>query len=149
MTSSVEKRNHTKFCEFHGEVGHNTDECMHLKIQIEEMLKAGKLSRLIKELKHNSGKEQPKTAKKRETSVKDKALVILMDWRRRTLRFGLDEFRGRKVTVSVQRNYWKTRSHEIASSSVNGSWDAENPDGRWSNYPKKRQAGFAGIRIRF
>ncbi|GKA83267.1 reverse transcriptase domain-containing protein [Tanacetum coccineum] len=26
MTTLVEKRNHTKFCEFHGEVGHNTDE---------------------------------------------------------------------------------------------------------------------------
>ncbi|GJT63973.1 hypothetical protein Tco_1015453 [Tanacetum coccineum] len=53
MTTPIEKRNHTKFCEFHGEVGHNTDECMHLKKQIEEMLKAGKLSHLIKELKQN------------------------------------------------------------------------------------------------
>ncbi|GJU79421.1 reverse transcriptase domain-containing protein [Tanacetum coccineum] len=26
MTTPVEKRNHAKFCEFHGEVGHNTDE---------------------------------------------------------------------------------------------------------------------------
>ncbi|GJZ50208.1 hypothetical protein Tco_0604398 [Tanacetum coccineum] len=43
---------------------HNTDECMHLKKQIEEMLKAGKLSHLIKELKQNSEKEQPKAAKK-------------------------------------------------------------------------------------
>ncbi|GKA51552.1 hypothetical protein Tco_0744748 [Tanacetum coccineum] len=49
MTTPVEKRN--QFYEFHGEVGHNTDECMHLKKQIEEMLKAGKLSHLIKELK--------------------------------------------------------------------------------------------------
>ncbi|GJR97419.1 hypothetical protein Tco_0269593 [Tanacetum coccineum] len=40
MTTPVEKRNHAKFCEFHGEVGHNTNECMHLKKQIEEMLKA-------------------------------------------------------------------------------------------------------------
>ncbi|GJX70213.1 hypothetical protein Tco_0307384 [Tanacetum coccineum] len=60
MTTPVEKRNHAKFCEFHGEVGHTTDECMHLKKQIEEMLKAGKLSHLIKEIKQNSGKEQPK-----------------------------------------------------------------------------------------
>ncbi|GKE67521.1 hypothetical protein Tco_1521682, partial [Tanacetum coccineum] len=54
MTTPVEKRNHAKFCEFHGEVGHNTDECMHLKKQIEEMLKAGKLSHLVKELKQNN-----------------------------------------------------------------------------------------------
>ncbi|GKD04704.1 reverse transcriptase domain-containing protein, partial [Tanacetum coccineum] len=60
MTTPVEKRNARKFCEVHGEVGHNTDECMHLRKQIEEMLKAGKLSHLIKELKQNNGKEQPK-----------------------------------------------------------------------------------------
>ncbi|GJU56532.1 hypothetical protein Tco_1230246 [Tanacetum coccineum] len=42
------------------------------------MLMEGKLSHLIKELKHNSGKEQPKTVKKGETSRKDKALAILM-----------------------------------------------------------------------
>ncbi|GJV89501.1 hypothetical protein Tco_1533439 [Tanacetum coccineum] len=60
MTTPVEKRNASKFCEFHGEVGHNTDECVHLRKQIEEMLKAGKLSHLIKELKQNNRKEQPK-----------------------------------------------------------------------------------------
>ncbi|GJX45061.1 hypothetical protein Tco_0261737 [Tanacetum coccineum] len=42
------------------------------------MLKAGKLSHIIKELKQSSGKEQPKVAKKGKTSRKDKALTILM-----------------------------------------------------------------------
>nr|GEV46116.1 reverse transcriptase domain-containing protein [Tanacetum cinerariifolium] len=78
MTTLVDKQNHAKFCVFHGEVGHSTDEYMHLKKQIEEMLKIGKLSHLIKELKQNSGKEQPKVTKKGETSEKDKALAILM-----------------------------------------------------------------------
>ncbi|GJW19427.1 hypothetical protein Tco_0026863 [Tanacetum coccineum] len=77
MTTPVEKRNHAKFCEFHGEVGHNTNECMHLKKQIEEMLKEGKLSHLIKELKQNNGKEQPKVVKKGETSGKEKAGEII------------------------------------------------------------------------
>nr|GEU31751.1 reverse transcriptase domain-containing protein [Tanacetum cinerariifolium] len=58
MTSPIEKRNHAKFYEFHGEVGHNTDECMHRRKQIEEMLKGGKLSNLIKEIKQTNGKEQ-------------------------------------------------------------------------------------------
>nr|GEV74284.1 hypothetical protein [Tanacetum cinerariifolium] len=35
------------------------------------------------------------------------------DWRRKTLRFGLDEFCGRKVIVSIQQNYWKTRSRKL------------------------------------
>ncbi|GJY14947.1 hypothetical protein Tco_0385369 [Tanacetum coccineum] len=78
MITPVEKQNHAKFCKFHGEVGHNTDECMHLRKQIEEMLKARKLSHLIKELKHNNEKEHPKMAKKGETFGKDKALAILM-----------------------------------------------------------------------
>ncbi|GJY48847.1 hypothetical protein Tco_0438803 [Tanacetum coccineum] len=78
MTTPVEKRNANKFCEFHGEVGYNTDECMHLRKQIEEMLKAGKLSPLIKEIKQNSGKEQPKVTKKGEIAGKDIAIAIMM-----------------------------------------------------------------------
>nr|GEU40564.1 reverse transcriptase domain-containing protein [Tanacetum cinerariifolium] len=78
MTTPVEKRNHAKLCEFHGEVGHNMKECMHQRKHIEEILKAGKLSHLIKEIKQNNGKEQPKVTKKGETSEKDKALSILM-----------------------------------------------------------------------
>ncbi|GJX26137.1 hypothetical protein Tco_0232433 [Tanacetum coccineum] len=78
MTTPVEKRSNNKFCEFHEEVGHNTDECMHLKRQIEELLKNGKLSHVIKELKQSSRKDQPKANKKGETYRKDKALVIPM-----------------------------------------------------------------------
>ncbi|GJU99082.1 reverse transcriptase domain-containing protein [Tanacetum coccineum] len=59
--------------------GHTTNEYMHLKRQIEEMLKARKLSHLIKELKQNNGKDQTKAAKKGETSGKDKPLAILME----------------------------------------------------------------------
>ncbi|GJY45570.1 reverse transcriptase domain-containing protein [Tanacetum coccineum] len=76
MTTPVEKRNANKFCEFHGEVGHNTNECNHLRKQIEDMLKAGKLSHIIRELKQSSGREQPK--KKGETSGKEKPQTILM-----------------------------------------------------------------------
>ncbi|GJZ92183.1 hypothetical protein Tco_0664248, partial [Tanacetum coccineum] len=76
MTTPVEKRNTNKFCEFHGDVGHNTDECNHLRRQIEDMLKAGKLSHIINELKQNSVKDQQK--KKGETSGKEKPQSILM-----------------------------------------------------------------------
>lgn len=51
---------------------------MHLKKQIKELLKAGKLSHVIKELKQNNGKHQTKVAMKGETSGKDKAPEILM-----------------------------------------------------------------------
>nr|GEW99268.1 hypothetical protein [Tanacetum cinerariifolium] len=84
MTTQVEKRNASKFCEFYGDVGHTTDECMHLKRQIEEMLKAGKLSHLIKEIKQNNGKDQVKAAKIGETSRKDNphAILIVQPWQR-------------------------------------------------------------------
>nr|GEZ31876.1 reverse transcriptase domain-containing protein [Tanacetum cinerariifolium] len=49
-----------------------------LEKQKEVVLKSGKLSDLIKELKQFSGKEQPKAAKKGETSVKDKSFAIIM-----------------------------------------------------------------------
>ncbi|GJT53130.1 hypothetical protein Tco_0988184 [Tanacetum coccineum] len=75
MTTPVEKNNN-KLCEFHRKVGHNTDEC--IKRQIEELIKAGKLSYIIKELKQGNGKDQPKTVKKGEASGKDKAMAILM-----------------------------------------------------------------------
>nr|GEU68650.1 hypothetical protein [Tanacetum cinerariifolium] len=58
--------------------GRNTDECMHMKRHIEELIKAGKLSRVIKELKQGSGKDQPNAAKKGQTFGKDKSIVILM-----------------------------------------------------------------------
>nr|GFC37484.1 reverse transcriptase domain-containing protein [Tanacetum cinerariifolium] len=84
ITTLIEKRNASKFCEFHREVGHTTDECMHLKRQIKEMLKSGKLSHLIKELRQSSGKDQVKVANKSETSGKKKPLAILMvqPWQR-------------------------------------------------------------------
>nr|GEY60689.1 reverse transcriptase domain-containing protein [Tanacetum cinerariifolium] len=47
MVTPVEKRNGNKFCDFHNDKGHSTDECMQLKNQIEELVRAGKLSHLI------------------------------------------------------------------------------------------------------
>nr|GEZ88891.1 hypothetical protein [Tanacetum cinerariifolium] len=71
----VEKRNSNKFCDFHNDKGHSTDECMQLKKQIEELVRAGKLSHLIKEMKQ--GREQPKTGRK-EAAAKDKPTMIYM-----------------------------------------------------------------------
>ncbi|GKA88921.1 RNA-directed DNA polymerase, eukaryota, reverse transcriptase zinc-binding domain protein [Tanacetum coccineum] len=109
MTTPVEKRNYTKFCEFHGEVRHTTDECMHLKKQIEEMLKAGKLSHLIKEIKQNSGKEQPKAVKKGKPSGKDKVLAVLMvqPWERManyTLGYHIIKFKIWSVLLLMKRS---------------------------------------------
>nr|GEY55803.1 reverse transcriptase domain-containing protein [Tanacetum cinerariifolium] len=75
MVTPVEKRNSNKFCDFHNDKGHITDECMQLKKQIEELVLAGKLSHLIKKIKQ--GREQPKTGGK-EAAAKDKPTTIYM-----------------------------------------------------------------------
>nr|GEV70120.1 hypothetical protein [Tanacetum cinerariifolium] len=55
--------------------GHTTDECMHLKRQIKEMLKAGKLSCLIKELKQSIEKGQAKAAKREEDGTEGLMII--------------------------------------------------------------------------
>nr|GEY50792.1 hypothetical protein [Tanacetum cinerariifolium] len=81
MVTPIEKRSSNKFCDFHNDKGHSTDEYMQLKKQIEELMRAGKLSHLIKEIKQ--GREQSKTGKK-EAATKDKPTTIYMvqSWQR-------------------------------------------------------------------
>ncbi|GKA83952.1 reverse transcriptase domain-containing protein [Tanacetum coccineum] len=83
MVTPVEKRSSNKFCDFHNDKGHNTDECMQSKKQIKELVPAGKLSHLIKEIKQ--GRDQTKVGKK-EAPTKDKSLAIYMvqPWHRMT-----------------------------------------------------------------
>ncbi|GJV23080.1 reverse transcriptase domain-containing protein [Tanacetum coccineum] len=93
MVTPVEKRSDNTFYDFHNDKGHSTDECMQLKKQIEELVRAGKLSHLIKEIKQ--GRYQPKVGKK-EAPAKDKSMAIYMiqPWHRMT---------RQKVTQSFER----------------------------------------------
>ncbi|GJZ49366.1 reverse transcriptase domain-containing protein [Tanacetum coccineum] len=75
MVTPAEKKDPKKYCEFHADTGHSTDECMQLRKQIDEMIKAGKLSQFIKELKQH---DKPKAPKKGETVGKERPLAILM-----------------------------------------------------------------------
>ncbi|GKC37238.1 hypothetical protein Tco_1049622, partial [Tanacetum coccineum] len=75
MVTPVEKRSSNKFCKFHNDKGHITDECVQLKKQIEELMRAGKLSHFIKEIRQD--KDQQKTGKK-DAPAKDKAATIYM-----------------------------------------------------------------------
>ncbi|GJZ97989.1 hypothetical protein Tco_0670442 [Tanacetum coccineum] len=74
MTGPVENRNKNKFYKFHGDKGHNTDECIHIRRQIEEAVKSGQPSHLVKEIKQGGKRgEQAKVAKKEEAPNKEKA----------------------------------------------------------------------------
>ncbi|GJZ59587.1 hypothetical protein Tco_0615403 [Tanacetum coccineum] len=81
------------------------DERNHLRKQVEDMLKAGKLSHIIRDLKQNSGKEQPK--KKGETSRKEKPQAILMIQSRQNAQGWT--LHGGEINVSVNGTHRKTR----------------------------------------
>nr|GEW46391.1 reverse transcriptase domain-containing protein [Tanacetum cinerariifolium] len=93
MVTPVEKRSINKFCDFQNDKGHSTDECMQLKKQVEELVRARKLSHQIKEIKQ--GRDQSKTRKKR-TAVKNKlaAIYMVQSWQRTV---------KQKVTQSFKR----------------------------------------------
>ncbi|GKG43633.1 hypothetical protein Tco_0482726, partial [Tanacetum coccineum] len=75
MVTPVDKRSSNKFCEFRNDKGHSTDECMRLKKQIEELVKAGKLSHFIKEIRKDRDKLKNR---KKEAPAKEKAAAIYM-----------------------------------------------------------------------
>ncbi|GJU13547.1 hypothetical protein Tco_1135943 [Tanacetum coccineum] len=59
--------------------GHSTDECIHLKRQIEEAVKSGQLSHLVKEIKQRAKRgEQAKAAKMGEAPNIEKATATFM-----------------------------------------------------------------------
>nr|GEU79868.1 reverse transcriptase domain-containing protein [Tanacetum cinerariifolium] len=110
MVIPVEKRSSNKFCDFYNDKGHSTDECMQLKKQIEELVRASKLSHLIKEIKQ--GRDQSKTGKK-ETTAKDKptAIYMIQSWQRTT---------RQKVTQSFERVKEIMFPPLLASSGIEG-----------------------------
>ncbi|GJU87487.1 hypothetical protein Tco_1295033 [Tanacetum coccineum] len=57
MTGPAGNRNKNNFCEFHGDKGHITDECIHLRRQIEEAVKSG-AAVTGQEIKHRSELEE-------------------------------------------------------------------------------------------
>nr|GFB81286.1 reverse transcriptase domain-containing protein [Tanacetum cinerariifolium] len=120
MVTPVEKRNGNKFCNFHNDKGHNTDECMQLKKQIKELVRAGKLSHLIKEI--NQGREQPKTGRK-EAAAKDKPTTIYMvrSWQRTVKQKITQSFnQGKEITFPPLANSHGTEGPLVIEAEVGG-----------------------------
>ena len=47
MLAPPEKRNRRKYCRFHKDHGHDTDECIQLKDEIEALIRRGRLARFV------------------------------------------------------------------------------------------------------
>nr|GEV02817.1 reverse transcriptase domain-containing protein [Tanacetum cinerariifolium] len=64
MVGTLDKRNMNKFCEYHQDWGHNTNDCYHLKKQIEEAVASGRLAHLVKDIRQGSQKSKVSTNRK-------------------------------------------------------------------------------------
>ncbi|GKF35990.1 hypothetical protein Tco_0112748, partial [Tanacetum coccineum] len=51
MAGTPKKRNMNKFCDYHQDRGHNTNDYYHLKKQIEEAVASGRLAHLVKDIR--------------------------------------------------------------------------------------------------
>nr|GFA68391.1 reverse transcriptase domain-containing protein [Tanacetum cinerariifolium] len=71
------------YCEYHGQKGHTTNECVQLRQLIDKLVKEGRLDHLVKNIKE--GKDKQKSGGKKDTP-KDKADTIYMvqSWQRKT-----------------------------------------------------------------
>ncbi|GKD66988.1 hypothetical protein Tco_1309096 [Tanacetum coccineum] len=54
LIGTLEKQNLNKFCDYHGDRGHNTNNYYQLKKQIEEAVASGKLAHLVKDIRQNN-----------------------------------------------------------------------------------------------
>ena len=61
LSSSSRKRDLKKYCRFHKDHGHYTDECRDLKEQIEELIQRGKLQKFVKKDHQSQLKEEDKS----------------------------------------------------------------------------------------
>ncbi|GJW61076.1 reverse transcriptase domain-containing protein [Tanacetum coccineum] len=116
MVTPVEKRSSNKFCDFHNDKGHSTDECMQLKKQIEELVRAGKLSHLIKEIKQ--GRDQTKNGKKKAKSL---AIYMIQPWQRTTKQKLTQSFAyGSEITFSLLANSDGTEGPLVIEAEIGG-----------------------------
>ncbi|GJZ21957.1 hypothetical protein Tco_0558996 [Tanacetum coccineum] len=54
LIGTPEKQNLNKFCDYHKDRGHNTNDCYQLNNQIEEAVASGKLPHLVKDIRRNN-----------------------------------------------------------------------------------------------
>ncbi|GKA51611.1 hypothetical protein Tco_0744807 [Tanacetum coccineum] len=54
LIRTLENQNLNKFCDYHRDRGHNTNDCYQLKKQIEEAVTLGKLAHIVKDIRRNN-----------------------------------------------------------------------------------------------
>ncbi|GJZ51751.1 reverse transcriptase domain-containing protein, partial [Tanacetum coccineum] len=81
MVGSKRSRDMTKYCNFHEDHGHDTNQCRELSHQIEEAVNSGRLAHLVKGIKKGKAKTsdtQPGEWKKGDKDIVPAKALILM-----------------------------------------------------------------------
>nr|GEV11415.1 reverse transcriptase domain-containing protein [Tanacetum cinerariifolium] len=100
MVGTLEKRNMNKFCDYHQDQGHNTNNCYHLKKHIEEAATLGILAHLVKDIRQ-SGQKNKGSAKGKEKVIN---MVSPQGYRKRHYK-RVDHWMDNAITFSVRRIY--------------------------------------------
>ncbi|GJU00415.1 reverse transcriptase domain-containing protein [Tanacetum coccineum] len=80
MFGSKRSRDMSKYCHFHEDYGHDTNDCRHLRIQIQEGVNSGQLSHLVKGIKKERIKssDTPQGESKKDKGTAPAKAPILM-----------------------------------------------------------------------
>nr|GEW92621.1 reverse transcriptase domain-containing protein [Tanacetum cinerariifolium] len=104
MVGNPEKRNMNKICDYHQDRGHNTNDCDHLKKQIEEAVASGRLVDLVKDIRQG-GQES-------KGSAKGKEKVVNMVRSQGVRRIHVD---GGSSSEVMYEHYFRNLSYQIGS----------------------------------
>nr|GEV46457.1 reverse transcriptase domain-containing protein [Tanacetum cinerariifolium] len=66
LVGTSKRENLDRYCDYHGEKGHYTNDCFQLKKQLEITLKSGKLNHLVKDVRHRGGNRGKQVGNSRE-----------------------------------------------------------------------------------
>ncbi|GJT47438.1 hypothetical protein Tco_0956153 [Tanacetum coccineum] len=106
MLGSRRSRDMSKYCYFHEDYGHDTNDCRQLRSQIEEAMKSGQLSYLVKGIK----KERAKTSNSQQGEKKEKittsaeAPILMTNQEEACTRNNISKsptFEGREITFPL------------------------------------------------
>jgi hypothetical protein len=78
MVGKSKNRDTTNYCHFHEDFGHETNSCLELKKQIEEAVKSGQLTHLVKGIR--KGKEKATDTQLGRDNTPQEAPILMVRW---------------------------------------------------------------------
>ncbi|GKA68392.1 hypothetical protein Tco_0768309 [Tanacetum coccineum] len=103
MLESRRSRDMSKYCYFHEDHGHDTNDCRQLRSQIEEVVKSGQLSHLVKGIKKERAKtsDSQRGEKKEKSTTPAEASILMINQEEACIRNNISKsptFEGREIT---------------------------------------------------